>query len=1139
MRRVLALTVVLALLVLLPIPASPAEEKDVPRHPEKETPRGKQGSAEQAEAARQESDRKEKKERKERKDRKDEKPATKWSSKTFSGLALREIGPALTSGRIVDVVVDPTHRATWYVAAASGGVWKTVNAGTTWTPLFDKEGSFAIGCLALDPKDPRVVWVGTGENNSQRSVSYGDGIYKSVDGGTSWKKMGLEESMHIGRIAIDPRDSDVVYVAAFGPLWSSGGDRGLFKTTDGGQTWEAILTISPDTGVSEVLIDPFDPDTLWATAYQRRRHVWTLINGGPEAGIHKSTDAGKTWHEVSAGLPTVDMGRIGLAASPSQRGLLYAVVEAATNAGGFFRSTDGGENWEKRGDYVSGSGQYYQEIFVDPGDPDRVFSMDTYLQVSENGGKTFGKLGEKNKHVDNHALWIDPDDHKHLLVGSDGGLYESWDRGGTWGYVANLPITQFYKVAVDKAEPFYHVYGGTQDNFTLGGPVRTANAHGIRNSDWFVTVGGDGFQSQVDPEDPNIVYSQAQYGVLVRFDRASGEILDIQPQPGPGEEPLRWNWDSPLLLSPHQHTRLYFGANRIFRSDDRGASWRAVSPDLTRKIDRNRLPVMGRVWSVDAVARNTSTSFYGNIVALAESPLREGLLLAGTDDGLVQITEDGGTTWRKVERFPGVPDKTYVSRVTPSRHHASRVYAAFDAHKTGDLKPYVLTSDDLGRTWRSVAGDLPERGSVYAILEDAKKPDLLYCGTEFGVFFSPDRGKRWIRLEGNIPTIEVRDLAIQDREDDLVVATFGRGFFVLDDLAPLRLTDDAVLNGEATLFPVRRTWMYVPAAPLGLKGKSFQGDDYYSADNPPFGAVFTYYLAEEVKTKQASRRELEKEAAEDESDASQPSWDALRAEDREEAPAGVLTVLDADGRVVRRLTGPVTAGFHRVAWDLRYPPANPTSLDPPEEDPFSEPAQGPLVAPGRYRVVLARRQDGKLVPLGKEQTFETAPLYAASIPAASRAEVLAFQERTARLQRAALGASSAADEALRRLEFLQRALQDTPGATDRLGADLRTLRSRLQDVKVALNGDTVVRKYQEPDAPSIVEQVQGVVAGHWSTTGGPTQTHRDAYAAASAAFGPVLQRLRTATEDLERLEAEADAAGAPWTPGRLPSWSPE
>jgi hypothetical protein len=529
---------------------------------------------------------------------------------------------------------------------------------------------------------------------------------------------------------------------------------------------------------------------------------------------------------------------------------------------------------------------------------------------------------------------------------------------------------------------------------------------------------------------------------------------------------------------------------------------------------------MGRVWSVDAVARNTSTSAYGNIVAMAESPLKEGLLMAGTDDGLVQITEDGGGSWRKIERFQGIPDRTYVSRVTPSRHDVSRIYAAFDAHKNGDLKPYLLTSDDSGRTWRSVAGDLPQRGSVYAILEDPKKPELLYCGTEFGVYFSPDRGKRWIRLEGNIPTIAVRDLAIQDREDDLVVATFGRGFFVLDDLAPLRLAGDSVLEGEATLFPVRRAWMYVPATPLGLKGKSFQGEDYYSADNPPFGAVFTYYLKDDIKTKQAARRGAEGRR-EKRTRPSPPGRCARIAR----APAVLPNVLDPDGRVVRRLTGPV-GGVPPRGLGPAPPAGEPHQPQPPEEDPSGSRRRARW--PPAATAWSGAKVDG-ITPLSQEQSFETTPLHAAAVPASARAEVLAFQEKTARLQRAALGASSATDEALKRLDFLQRALQDTPGAADRLAADVRGLRSRLKDIKVALDGDPVVRKYQEPDVPSITERVQGVVAGHWSTTGGPTQTHRDATPRPES-----LRRCWSVCGGDGRpapAGAEADAAGAPWTRG--------
>ncbi|HEX9007620.1 MAG TPA: glycosyl hydrolase, partial [Bacteroidota bacterium] len=559
------------------------------------------------------------------------KPDSVMSAATFQGLKFRSIGPALTSGRVVDFAVDPTDRSHYYVAVASGGVWKTVNAGTTFTPVFDDQASYSIGCVALDPNNPGVVWVGTGENNSQRSVAYGDGVYRSDDGGKSWKNMGLRRSEHIGKILVDPRNSNVVYVAAQGPLWGPGGERGLYKTSDGGQSWKAVLSISENTGVSDIAFDPRNPDVVYAAAYQRRRHVWTLIDGGPESALYKSTDAGGSWNKLTSGLPSDDVGRIGIAVSPVRPDVVYAIVEAAGKTGGFFRSTDRGATWEKRSEYVSGGPQYYNEIFCDPKNVDRVYSMDVFLMVTDDGGKNFGHLGERSKHVDNHAMWIDPVNTDYYLVGCDGGIYESFDRGATWNFKSNLPVTQFYRVTVDNAKPFYNIYGGTQDNFSLGGPSRTLSATGITNSDWYVTVGGDGFVSAVDPENPNIVYSESQYGGLVRFDKQSGELIGIKPQERKGEEPLRWNWDSPLLVSPHKHTRLYFAANRIFRSEDRGDSWTAISPDLTRQIDRNKLPVMGKVWSVDAVAKNTSTSFYGNITALTESPVKEGLLYAGTD----------------------------------------------------------------------------------------------------------------------------------------------------------------------------------------------------------------------------------------------------------------------------------------------------------------------------------------------------------------------------------------------------------------------------------------------------------------------------------------------------------------------------
>jgi photosystem II stability/assembly factor-like uncharacterized protein len=1063
------------------------------------------------------------------------------SAKTFEGLELRSIGPAVTSGRVADIAVQPGRRSTYFVAVASGGVWKTVNSGTTWEPVFDKEGSYSIGCVTIDPNDPLVVWVGTGENNSQRSVSYGDGVYKSVDGGKSWENVGLGESEHISKILVDPRNSEIVYVAAQGPLWRSGGDRGLYKTTDGGKTWSPSLKISENTGVTDVWMDPRDPDVLFAAAYQRRRHVFTLVDGGPESAVYKSTDAGASWKRMTNGLPEADMGRIGLAVSPADPDVVYAIIEAAKEPG-FYRSRDAGVNWKKMSEYVSKSPQYYSEIVPDPRNVDRVYSMDTWMHVTQDGGETFKKVGEKYKHVDNHALWIDPEDTDYLLAGCDGGVYESFDRGTTWHFKANLPVTQFYRVTVDDAEPFYNVYGGTQDNDTVGGPSRTTTAHGIVNSDWFVTVGGDGFETTVDPQDPNIVYSQAQYGALVRFDKRTGETVDIKPQESKGEPPLRFNWDSPLIISPHSRTRLYFAAQKLFRSDDRGDSWRAVSPDLTAQIDRNRLKVMDRVWSVDAVAKNASTSFYGNIVSLSESPLVEGLIYVGTDDGLIQVTEDGGESWRKIESFPGVPAKTYVSDIETSRHDADTVYASFDDHKTGDFKPYLLKSGDRGRTWVSVAGDLPERGSVYTLAEDHEKASLLFAGTEFGVFFTIDGGQRWIQLEGGMPPIAVRDIDIQRRENDLALATFGRGFFILDDYSPLRQVSRESLEQEATLFPVKKAWMFIPSTPLGLKEKANMGHSFFSAPNPPFGAVFTYYLKEEIQTRKEKRRKAEKKIEEKGGDVAYPSWDELRAEAREEEPAIVLTVSDPEGNVVRRLIGPVKAGFHRVAWDLRYPALRPTELEPSTEyRPYSEPPPGYLAAPGTYTVSLARRVDGALTPLGEPQTFTTEVLGTGSLPPPDRAALLAFDEKTGRLQRAVLGAVEAAKEAQKRLDYLKKALDDTPAPDSALADEARAIEGRLKDLEVALSGDKVVAEHNEPTPTSIVERVQSIVEGQWvSSTSAPTETHRQSYAIAAEEFAGVLSKLQTLVEtDLEGLEAKAEAAGAPWTPGRVPRWTPE
>src|SRR5689334_709442 len=672
--------------------------------------------------------------------------SARLTSGALSGLKLRSIGPALTSGRIADVAVHPTDKTIWYVASAAGGVWKTTNAGTSFTPVFDGEGSFSIGTVTVDPKNPSVVWVGTGENNAQRVVAYGDGIYKSVDGGKSWTNTGLKESEHIARIVIDPRNSDVVYVAAQGPLWRKGGDRVVYKTTDGGKTWTRILSVDDWTGANDIQLDPRNPDMLVATTWQRNRRVFAFIAGGPGSAVYRSTDAGKTWNKSQSGFPTEDLGRIGLSMSPANPSVVYAVADAANSKGGFFRSHDGGASWERMSDYQTG-GNYYNEVFADPKNVDRVYAVDVNLQVSDDGGRTFRRVGENLKHVDNHSVWIDPDATDHLIVGCDGGVYETYDRGRTWRYISNLPITQYYRVATDESKPFYRIFGGAQDNFSVGGPSRTRTNNGIRNSDWFITSGGDGFGSVVDPVDPSTVYAESQFGVLSRFNLKTGEFVGIQPFDDTNGEALRWNWDSPLFVSPHSHTRIYFAANRVFRSDDRGDSWKAISPDLSRQIDRNKLKMMDRVWGVDAVAKNISTTLFGTIFTIAESPLKEGLLFAGTDDGRVQISEDGGAHWRAIDHFPGVPDTTFVSRVVPSQHDVNTLYVTLNNHWSGDFKPYVVKTTDLGRTWTNISGDLPARGDVWALAEDHVDRNLLFVGTEFGLFFTVDGGKKWSQLK--------------------------------------------------------------------------------------------------------------------------------------------------------------------------------------------------------------------------------------------------------------------------------------------------------------------------------------------------------------------------------------------------------
>jgi photosystem II stability/assembly factor-like uncharacterized protein len=943
--------------------------------------------------------------------------ADRMNADVFKGLAFRSIGPTLTTGRIADVTVDPRNPSVWYVAAASGNLWKTENRGNTWMPVFDAYGSYSLGVVIVDPRDSNVVWLGTGENKNQRSVGYGDGVYKSTDAGKTWTRVGLENSEHIGKIVFDPRNSNTVYVAAIGPLWAPGGDRGVYKTTDGGKTWKQVLAISQDTGVQDIVIDPKRPDTLYASAYQRRRAVGQLIGGGPESGIYKTTDGGEKWTKLTKGLPEADMGKIGLDIDPRDTNRVYALIASQGDRGGFFRTDDGGATWRKMGTYQGGDPGYYHEIFVDPRTPDTVWSPQTQMWVTRDGGKTFEQAGfeRTGMHVDHHEIVFDAADPKHLIVGNDGGLYESWDNGATWRHFTNLPLSQFYRVAVDNVRPFYNVCGGTQDNGTHCGPSRTMNTVGIRTSDWFVSGGGDGFQPRMDPEDPNIFYAQSQEGNLNRVDLRTGQSRSIRPrapspvltspdedearraevglaappagrgQPagagqagagqagagGPGRQGGpggrgggragavgRWHWDSPVIISPHAARRLYFAGERLWRSDDRGDSWTPISPDLTRNLDPRKVPIMGKVWPEDAVQFNRATTRLSTITALDESPLLEGLIYVGTDDGLIQITEDGGKNWRKIEKFPTVAEYAYVTDVFASPRHADTVFATFNDWQRGSFKPYVLKSTDRGRTWTPISGNLPERSGVWSIVQDHVNGELLFAGLEHGVYVTVDGGQRWTQLKGGMPTIMARDLHIQKRETDLVVGTFGRGAYILDDYSPLRAVTTQTLTSAAVLLPLRDAYQYNQLN----QQRAAWGN--YTTPNPPYGAVFTYYVGQP------------------------PAGDAKLA----------ITIADESGRQMRRFEVPANTGIQRAAWNLNSDPPPPQTTQgrgaegaqggrggeggqgrgavPQGGRGFGRGGtpQGPPVEAGRYRATLGTLAGETFTPIGEPQTFMVVPL---------------------------------------------------------------------------------------------------------------------------------------------------------------------
>lgn len=1053
--------------------------------------------------------------------------------KTVSGMKLRGIGPSVMGGRIADIAIHSSDLSTWYVAVGSGNLWKTTNRGITWTPIFENVSTYSIGTVTIDPNNPNVIWVGTGENVSGRHVGWGDGVYKSTDAGKTWKNMGLTKSEHIGKILVDPRNSDVILVAAEGPLWSAGGERGLYKSTDGGNSWKLVLQIDQYTGVTDIEFNPENPDIVYAAAYQRFRRTWALMAGGPNSGIYKSTNNGERFTKIKTGLPAGDVGKIGLAVTPADPNRVYATIEANDKEKGFYRSTDQGASWEKRNSYISGGTgpHYYQELEASPHDPDLVYQMDVFLHITRDGGKTIDYLGNgREKHSDNHALWIDPTNGNHMIAGSDGGLYETFDGGTFWRHFSNLPISQFYKLGLDNSEPFYNIVGGAQDLGTLIGPSRTTSVEGILNRDWYVPLGADGYGSLYDPEDNNTAYMETQQGNLQRLNVATGELIGIRPQPAPDEAPERWNWDSPIHISPHDHNRIYFGSQRLWQSDNRGDSWEAIRADLTTNTNRYELTLMDRVWSVDDLYDNGAMSKYATLTTISESPQVEGLLYTGSDDGLIHVSEDGGRHWRRSNLPKGVPARSFINDIEASPLEENVVFSVVDAHKFGDYAPYIFMSTDRGNTWKSISGDLPASTIVWAIKQDHLSSDLLFIGAEDGMYFSLNKGVNWVKLKG-APTIPFRDITTHTRDNDLVGATFGRGFYILDDYSPLRDLSRAVTNNENTLFSVRDAWWYVPTVPFQAKGMPSQGSANYVADNPDFGAMITYYLDDVPKSQTDQRKDREKEIKKANGNVPFPGWENLNTERKDNQPQVLLLIKDEAGNPVRWLEGKNKIGLHRINWDLKLPAPDAIRLSKPAfQPPWAGDAEGPLAAPGKYTAQLFIEHNGNLSPQGNAQNFEVKPI--PGLQHVDFNEVAAFQQETRELLLDISAMGQQLSEAGERLRFIKAALKQTPKAEQGHFAKWSQLNSDLMDLRSVLYGDPARGSLDESRQPGISGRAGTVAYSHWGTTSLPTETMKEQIKLASDDLAEFSRDLKQFLDDFSAYEAQLANIGAPYTRGR-------
>ena len=1095
----------------------------------------------------------------------------------LKGFSFRSIGPAFMSGRIADISIDPKNENTWYVAVGSGGAWKTTNAGTTWSCLTEKMPFYSTGCISIDPNNTESIWLGTGENVGGRHVGIGHGIFHSQDGGKTWKNKGLKKSEHLSKIIIHPKNSNIIWAASQGPLWSSGGDRGLFKSIDGGKSWKNTLEINEWTGVTDIIIDPRNPDILYCASWQRHRNVASYIGGGPGTSIYKSLDGGESWNKINKGLPSKNMGKIGLAISPMNSDIIYAAVETERRKGAIYRSANSGGSWVKMSETVSaGTGpHYYQELVASPHKFDKIYLMNVRVLVSENGGKTFSTMKESRKHSDNHAMVFKKNDPNYILVGTDGGIYETFDNTKNWKFVSNLPITQFYKLAVDDATPFYNIIGGTQDNNTQGGPSRTPRRDGISNSDWFVLLGGDGHQPATEPNNPNIVYAQSQEGYLNRIDRTTGEVVNIRPQEGIYEPYERFNWDSPILVSHHNPKTIYFGSQRVWKSNNRGDSWTPISKDLTKDEERFALPIMGRVQSIDNSWDVYAMSTYNTITSISESKLDSNIIYIGTDDGLIQSTKDGGINWVKmtVDKLPKTPASAFVNDIKTDLFDPNIAYICLDNHKFGDYQPYLFKSLDGGKTWKKITNGIPENTLIWRIIQDHVNPNLLFLGTEYGVYVSLNQGEKWHKFSNGLPTIPVRDLTIQRRENDLVLATFGRSFYVLDDYSPIRNFSENSLNQEAVLFDPRKALQYTPE----IGGTRSDGSASFKRENPKYGTTISYFIKDGYKSLTQKRNELEnskgidpntleklneagynfknihdaeiseikaKTKMEEKSikevlkaiekqqskkeDIPFQGWKTLDKEKIENQPEILIEITNQKGDIVKQIIKPLKKGLNRINWDLST--FNTTVVKASDKGEKNWRYGGAMyreVPPGTYNIKLFKREGIALTFLAGPVSLEVERLRSNILVNPLKDEHDDYYKSLAEFTTELRASQYEFEKANNILKTMESNIKFLKKNQEQLAKEIYTLLNTMHELNRTLGGSETRKEVGEKDFLTIDDRLSSARGGWYSNTYGPTALHMKSLSMAKDLYNEINPRILEYLKKVDNISVLFEKAGGP------------